>query len=365
MPSSHQFPFCTDQVDRLQELLVKMAPFVANLPQPSDMYNLEVFLTHHAIGGSRISALLDRNLFSRILDMAKGKNVDTSKTSVVAAATMAFLIAAKVEIEFNICIYEGISSTRDRPTPDEEIKIFHIANNIHPTEYAEIALGNSTRISKKSLDDAQTTVSNNQASRKEFVDKPLTEWKRHRLILTKIVLLERDTSLARLEKLKALFQWSMEASFHDEMAIVFATIYFSENRPGKMFKKALSGFSNRCKKSIENTSWDLTYVSYWVRWSRSDHEKTWMFCSYDHVLLDIARARLSDTRRSLFAKYWESADDVNQIISGFEEVENSIKMEGERRRRDVSDRHQRIDQLQASLDLLLDSIIDRDNLKAK
>src|SRR5690606_39092766 len=103
-------PINPPDVPALESLLEGAEPFVAVTFDAPSPYKLRQYRENIAAGGEPIYALLDRNLVSRIVNLANGASVDHTKESArtdrIAAATMAFLAAADVELEPNVSLFE-------------------------------------------------------------------------------------------------------------------------------------------------------------------------------------------------------------------------------------------------------------------
>src|SRR5258705_1865660 len=99
-------PINPDDVPALESLLAAADPFVTSMIDASSPYRLTDYLQHSQLGAEELCALLDRNLVSRAIGLARGQIVDHSRPDSasyrVAAGCMAFLITGKVLVETNI-----------------------------------------------------------------------------------------------------------------------------------------------------------------------------------------------------------------------------------------------------------------------
>lgn len=106
----------------------------------ADAYSVETYIREYAWKQTETTFLFDRNLYSQVVALAKGNQ--TTKTSRFAAAIMAFASCANAQIEPNLALYEG-SASGARRAWKRDLEIFHRADNIHPANWAALALGHA------------------------------------------------------------------------------------------------------------------------------------------------------------------------------------------------------------------------------
>jgi len=310
-------PLTPSDVPELERLLRSADPFVASTIDTDDPYRLDDFVQHSIYGGAGIAALLDRNLVSRAVDLARGQLVEHSRggsnVDRVAAACMAFLITAQVLTEPSIALYELVESVADADG-QADLDSFRIADHLHPQAYLEVALSRAPGIHPDLIDEARLLVDAQYAqdrTRKQAdLQMPLRHWRRHRCALTQIALLERR-SLTGAEKFRQLLEWSVEPGFFDGLAIALAARLFGRaNLPGRLLKSAQSPEPEKCFAGVRNAAWDLTYVSYWSKRSVEDEGKRiWILCTYDKNLRDLARVAVGEETAvtEIFTQNWPPA----------------------------------------------------------
>ena len=136
-------PLPAGDVAALQDLLRDSNCFVPSFVD-ADPFSIETYILEYARRQTEITFLFDRNLYSQVVTLAKGSPI-TEKAR-FAAAVMAFASCANTQIEPNIALYEG-SATRKAWKRD--LEIFHKADDIHPANWAALALGYAERFDRR------------------------------------------------------------------------------------------------------------------------------------------------------------------------------------------------------------------------
>ncbi len=346
-------PLTPKDVPELEALLRNEAPFVASTIDTDDHYRLVNYIKHSIHGGAQIAAILDRNLVSRVVALAVGRRVDHSSpgsaTDRVAAACMAFLIAAEVLTEPNISLYE-LTESEDTSDGQTDLIAFRIADHIHPQAYLEVALGRAHGIAPELIEQARRIIEGRDPRAVDLA-MPLRHWRRHRCVLAEIALLER-TSLSGREKFERLIQWSVSPGFFDGVAIAFAARLFGRAKPsGRLLKHARSANAAKCLAGIRNAAWDLTYISHWAKQSVADEgRRIWILCTNDKVLQDLAKVAVGDESQisELFQKNWQPAEAVEleqQYFDAWSRAQSSLERSNSMRKR-----FEQIDELTASIE---------------
>ncbi len=354
-------PLTPEDVSRLECLLTETNPFVTSAIDTAYPYRLTDYLNHSINSGIPVYALFDRNLMSRVVQLARGQHVDHSATSSstdrVASACMAFLITAKVQIEPNISLYELVESQKNS-NAKEELTGFWIADHIHPQAYLEVALCRAPGIHPDLIDKAKSTVESRLEAPAEInFAMPLRHWRRHRCILTKIVHLERS-DLSGEEKLHKLIAWSVNPGYFDAIALSFAILLFGRNTLGKMLKFARSNNLERCFSGIRNAAWDLTYISHWASEAcKSEDERIWIFCTNDRVCAELAKASVGNENdiESLFKNNWNRSEAV-RLHDHYRKSYNTAQSSANRAA-ELKERFENIDELRGIIERQIESDI--------
>lgn len=354
-------PLTPDDVPMLEGLLTENKTFVTSTIDTANPYCIADYLHHSINGGVPVYALLDRNLMSRVAQLARGRHVDHSAsgsgTDRVASACMAFLITAEVQIEPNISLYE-LAESRENSNANEELASFRLADHLHPQAYLEVALGRAPGIHPDLIEQATTTVeSRSQGPAEVNFAMPLRHWRRHRCVLTEIVRLERS-ALSGEEKFHQLLDWSVHPGYFDAVALSFATRLFGRSKPGRMLKSARSNNIDRCLSGIRNVAWDLTYVSHWASEAcKSEGERIWIFCTNDRVCADLAKVAVGsgEVIESLFKANWTRSEAL-RLHNHYQEAWSAVQSSADRSV-EIRERFETIDELRGSIERQIENDI--------
>jgi len=325
-------PINPDDVPALESLLSAADPFVTSMIDTSFPYRLTDYLQHSQFGSGELCALLDRNLVSRAIGLARGQEVDHSRPDSasyrVAAGCMAFLITGKFLIEPNISLYEFAESV-DPSEAHEHVVALRLADHVHPQAYLDIALGRENFLPSWVIADAQRLVEALAPGPIPDFKLPLRHWRRHRCAVAQVALLERSSSSASA-KIHRFIDWSATSGFFDATAVCFAAVFFGRNRPRGMLNGVRSHSLDRCLLSIRNAAWDLTYLSEWIRCGKQPR-RIWAFCTNDRLLGRLARISVGPDRsaRDLFDENW-SAREAEQIHSHYLEAWSRVSSDPSR-----------------------------------
>lgn len=346
-------PMNPADVPSLEHLLARERPFVSAAIDTPAPYRLVGYVEHAAAGGDPVRAIVDRNLASRIVRLAKGSTVDhakaTSRTDRVAAACMAFLAAAQIDTEPNIALYE-LASSEGGGRAIDELYWFRLADTVQPQAYVNVALQRASAIHPEALREASGRV---RGEARPIVarnfETELRHWRCHRAVLTKVAILER-TPLSAADRFRHLLRWSLEPGFFDAMALTFAVVFFGQRRPGNMLKGVRSNSIERSLQGIANASWDLTYISHWLQRARNDKDRAiWLFCTHDRTCANLAWCGIgpAGSIRSLFEANY-GASDAQSLYREYCEV--SAQAENSDRATTLAARFQTLDIQQKALD---------------
>jgi len=293
-------PIEPTDVPRLERVLSDADPLlIAGVPAPFD-YSFARFLAG-TDDGTTFRALMDRNLTTRAISLAKGGAIGQDHPSAatfrITAACMAFLQTTDSSIEPNVSLYENPERAID------DLHWWRVADHIHPQAYVNVALGRTDTIPEHVLTDAWLKAAKFPAPPTDFAAR-LYHWERHYCTLLKIAELDRGATLRGAAKLHTLWDWSMQEGFMNAAASMFALRLFGSTRSQRMLRGVRSCSYDRCIRGVRNAAWDLTYVSQWARHTRTDRKHLWMFWTNDHLLRDLARALLlpkaKDERHALY-----------------------------------------------------------------
>lgn len=250
-------PIDPSDLREVAEMLREADVFIPTFRAPEiDLYDPAIYLQQKYRFKTETLLRLDRNVFTRILALAKG----TSPTSAhrVAAAVIAFAQCAEIQIEPNLALYE-VAHHDGHAAAVLELALFRRADHAHPGYWTEIALGRSDwlgelpEISPQSRRDANVNFT-----------RPLRRWRRNYILCLKLGELELGGGSAA-ERLRTFVRWSYEEFLLGGPAIALAAHYLAPNAPRKRLMKGLrSNDRERALEGIRNAAWDLSIVSEWL-----------------------------------------------------------------------------------------------------
>jgi hypothetical protein len=221
-----------------------------------DLYDPVVYLQQKYRFKTETWLRLDRNVFTRILALARG--VPPTPAHRLAAAVQAFAQCAEIEIEPNLALYEGASHD-GQATADSELALFRKADHFHPGYWTEIALGRSD-----ALDEPPETGTQPRPDLKVNFTKPLRRWRRNYILCLKLAELELSAGTAE-GRLHTFVQWSHEEFILGGPAIALAAHYLAPNARRKRLLKGLRSHDReRALEGIRNAAWDLSILSQWL-----------------------------------------------------------------------------------------------------
>src|SRR3972149_12223886 len=218
-------------------------------PDLFNAYFIGSYIKEQEIHGTKIKALIDRNIFTDIVSLARGEEISPSLASKkMVAALMAFFQCGDVLIEPNISLYE-YASTNNSSMANEELHLFRIADNIHLKVYTDIALNRRNKLTKKDLN---PTIVSTYVAEIDF-KKQLRYWNFNYTLALKLALIEHE-SIKQHQKMAKFIKWMFEEFYFGAEATLFANCYFAN----KVSMKGLKSLNKKqALSSIKNTTWDL------------------------------------------------------------------------------------------------------------
>ena len=273
-----------------------------------DQYFLGDYLKQIHVHESKFTALLDRNIFSDIIAVAKKTDEkSTTKTQKTAYALLAFIQLSDSLVEPGMAIYEYIDSGHYKQAINELSLFRAVDDNIHPQIFIDLALGRINSIPSNSLNSLRDD------SIQERKGEDIHSWKLHYGFTLKLASIEM-TGGKQYEKIEAFLKWMYTDYIFSASAIIFGLIYFSDKRITKMVKNLNCGDSDKFIKGIKNAAWDMTVAHYWTKKAIENREKgdLWLLCTEDKALKGIATfmastddsdENLKEKSKSLFLNY--------------------------------------------------------------
>jgi hypothetical protein len=274
-------PLPPDNVIALQGLLRESNCFVPSFVG-ADPYSVETYIAEYARRQTETTFLFDRNLYSHVVALAKGSKA--SEKTRFAAAVMAFASCANTQVEPNLAIYEG-SASRGRRAWKRDLEIFHRADDIHPANWASLALGYAERFDRRI---PGKRLRSDAAKRFD----PTADLRLYAFVYP-IVLKMAITSRAGGrpdKKMIELLDWMYYCWHFSAPATLLATEALSHDPPKDVFKNSGSRDRKRALAGVKNAAWDLVYITAWfdrIKGQSRTNQLT-VLCSRDSVLLKVA-----------------------------------------------------------------------------
>jgi hypothetical protein len=146
------------------------------------------------------------------------------------------------------------------------------------------------RTPKLSIAESELPTFSDESSEIDFEIR-LKRWSRNYIILLKLAEVELS-GLDRTRQIIELARWMHQDFIVGGPALLFAIHYLAPNseRSG-LLKHLRSADRERALRGIRNASWDLTFLSDWIR-RGGEQEQTntlTLLCSLDRKLLSLAR----------------------------------------------------------------------------
>ena len=298
-----------------------------------DRYSLGAYVKETDIEKNKFFALLDRNIYTDIIAVAKSSSMKShSSQQKVACALLAFLQLAEVTIEPNIAINEHIDSG---PEHHEEaiadLRLFRAVDNLNPKILIELALGLRNRIPASMLNwPAVETVESKKGE--DFLS-----WKIHYGFALKMAIIELEGGNP-VEKFKRFLDWIYKDYVFISSATMFGMVYFSEKRFKGMVKHIGSGNKHKVLRGVRNATWDMAVAYYWSQKAFSEKESGifWLLCTADKALREfssniiVAGDDLEQKKKAVFCNYLGD-EKGRQTYEMFVEMKNTCSSDSSRR----------------------------------
>jgi hypothetical protein len=292
MPEAFYVPIDPSDLGKVADMLRKADVFTPTFHAPEiDIYDPTVYLQQKHRFNTETVLRLDRNVFTRILALARGMSPTNAHR--LAAAVIAFAQCAQIEIEPNLALYEGAHHDGNA-TAASELALFRQADHAHPGYWTEVALGRDD-----CLDELPEVAHRLRPEARTNFSMPLRRWRRNYILCLKLAELELQAGNAS-ERLRTFVRWSYEEFLLGGPAIALAAHYLAPNAPRKRLMKGLrSADRERALEGIRNAAWDLSIVSQWLL-DVEQQEQSYrlvLLTSFDTGLHRVARA-VADTSSS-------------------------------------------------------------------
>lgn len=285
---------------------------------PVGLYHPDGFFYEHHVEQIKTVLLPDRNVVSRLAQLAQGKAVRGDEQIRLSAGLLAFAQCLDIDVEPSIAFHE-LAHKQGNEEAWSELAWFRAADNAKPQDLIDLALGRQDALASQY--GAHTGVPTHDMA------KPIKRWNRNYIIALKMVELEQMAQLRPVERVLRLFDWMRDDFMFGGPAALMASVYFAPNSPPKrrVFKDKNSLDREAAIAGIRNAAWDLTHLSEFVRRvGEEGHEgKTrYLFASFDKhlrsiakLLIDYGTDRAADDALPLALSQWWGRTDAERIVA--------------------------------------------------
>jgi hypothetical protein len=277
-------PVLPEDLLEIQRLLKEHDVFTTTFRKLGDaQYEAGTYLSEQLSAGTEIVFRLDRNLFTRIIDLAQGRKATIHHR--IAAAVQAFAQTLKIGLEPNLALYEVAASAGDA-NPNKELLLFRRIDNSHPQHLADIAVGRCDSLKSHQLAEMPSHRTNIDFS------NSLTRWEASYIAVLKIAVLELAGGPAE-EKLTTLLKWMKTDYLFIAPAIFLANHYWGPNgRRAGLLKSLRSPNRTKAFNGIRNATWDLALIYEWGNdaANQPNQYSLHILASMDRKLHQIARS---------------------------------------------------------------------------
>jgi len=280
----------------IERIVRDCAPFVVTPSNIKDgeEYDIELLRKESCNTGVELKALLDNNIFTRIIPLINGKQqgkpLDDSQRK--ACAIMCFLIYAGIEANPVTALWERPS--RSSYTKEEEDFLFRIADHLYPQVFSDLALGRIQFITQEVLAQARNAVVNSLQTMENirsfnYSAVPEQSYKLIYMGLLKVWCINKIKK-NKDQKLRLLLDWMYNQTVSCFEVIGYALNLFADNRSGGIFKKINSDKYDTVISNAKNAAWDILQIlMLFMGHQNSDRKTIYFFVTRDNHLLNLPR----------------------------------------------------------------------------
>lgn len=300
----YDLPYSTSDLEQLSKLLRDVDPIIAAWDNDNfDRYKFLFYAEQRDIHHRECRALLDLNIIADVVHLCERRRASESMRR--TAALLAFLIVTDTLFDVGPGSTEFLQK-HDGELANKNVRLFHLADNVNPRAYADIALGR-----REALGEAD--IPSGVPENKPFEPKMHYNWDLHYIALLKLTLISfgRGSGVA---KFLEYLEWMWKDFMFSSPSFVFAAIYLSPKPYPKMIKGIGSGNPEQLIAGLRNATWDLVLAHYWAARTRESvsTDRMWIFCTFDKALRDVASNLLiasnsgtGETKfRELLSRFW-------------------------------------------------------------
>lgn len=278
-----RIPIDANDLTAIEEMLQNADVFTTTFQEVgAGVYKAGTYFEQRMFHQTEAALLLDRNVMTRLVGLARGRPV--SSESRVAAAALAFAQTINAQIEPSMALHEFASTQGNEPAL-EELHLVRRLDNTHPQVLANIALGRGELDLGELADVPEPEERPNLA-------RSLRRWRFCYTVALKIAELELS-NLKPEAKMRALIDWMGADFLFVGPALALAMRYLAPNgRKKRQFKYLRSVDRERAISGVRNAAWDLALISEWSKLVDEQREERclWLLTTFDRGLREVARS---------------------------------------------------------------------------
>lgn len=324
---TYHFPLSVEDEMEITGMLRARGVFAPSFvaQDDEDFYEPLFYRRQSSYHNTNTTLLVDRNVVTRWLALLSGKTASSEDRRV--AAIMAFAQSGNILVEPNLALYEATPVGGSEGTKNE-LRQFRLADNLDTKYWADLAIG---RIQQLSIPESELPAVPIDFTEIDF-EMPLRRWRRNYIILLKLAELELK-GLNRTRQITELARWMYQDFIIGGPALMFAIHYLAPNsaRSG-LLKNLRSVDRERALRGIRNASWDLTWLSDWIRRGEEQKDKNTLtlLCSLDRKLIHLAHILAPQSHGDSSVEFrklslmkilepWgeKEACEISELIEGF------------------------------------------------
>lgn len=233
--------------------------------------------------GTKTIIFPDRNVASRIAQLAQKRKSDGDRQLCLCAGLLAYAHLMDIQFQPGLAFHE-LAHLQGNEAAHEELAWFKAADNAPPQDMLNVALGRTNGVSR---DYQPLTVSPLDLA------FPLKRWNRNYIVALKILELDY-AEVSSVDKALRLLDWMTQSFIFAGPALVLAVIYLGNRSPSRkgVFKSKGSADRSAALAGVRNAAWDITHLSEFIRFvneSAGITDKHYLFASFDTHLMLMAR----------------------------------------------------------------------------
>lgn len=285
-----ELPVDSDDLRQVALMLKRARAFTASFEESGvDIYDPSLYLQEQDAYSTETILHLDRNVFTRILGVARGEALTDPHRC--AAGILGFAQCLQMQVEPAHALYE-VAHLQGSEVAVDELSLFRRADVTQPSEWIDLALGRSSNLVTMP---AKGLVGTNDLVA-DF-GMPLRSWRRNYVLCLKLAQLALEEGNSE-RRLREFLRWAHSDFILSATAISLAVHYLAPNSPRRgLLKNLYSNNRLRALQGVRNAAWDCTLIGQFLEAieSQDSKNKFTLLTSLDSGVHSLARTLLDTT----------------------------------------------------------------------